>query len=632
VGDLKTMSKNAANVKTNWEERYKKKKHTARQAINLIQPGCQIFIGTGAGEPQALLKELINRKNKVKDAELMHVLTLSVAPSSPEFSNAFRYNAFFIGESTRQAVIEGRADYTPIFLSEIPRALYERKIYVDVALIQVCPPDEHGFCSFGVSVDITKAATKVAKLVIAQVNANMPRTLGDSFIHIDELDVIVEINEPLIELQAIEADKIIRNIGKNVAKLVENGSTLQIGIGAIPDAVLASLITKKDLGVHTEMISDGLIELIEKGVVNNSKKTINLGKVIASFCIGTQKTYDFINNNPIFEFHPSEYTNDVHLISQNYKMVAINGALEIDLTGQVCADSIGYQFYSGIGGQMDFLRGAALAKDGKPIIALPSTVTLQDGTIVSRIVSTLTPGAGVVTTRGDVHYVVTEWGIADLHSKTIRERVMELISIAHPKFREQLLQDAKERKWVFPDQMLCGDAVYPEELEKEVQLDGLYILFRPIRFTDEREIRRLFYSFSEESRYYRFCGVPETFPHEKIQEYCTIDYDENLTIIAVLNPKRANEKIIGAGRYSLDRSSNQAELSFEVHEDYRNKGIATHLLRYLIQIGRQRGIKSFIAEVLPDNRAMLRVFHKVVPELRIRMVEDVYQIEFNLEE
>lgn len=620
-------SKGFFRMNGNWRERYHAKIHTPAQAIANVEAGSQIFIGTGAGEPQCLIKELKARKDQLLDTELMHILTLSVAPTDPKFGNSFRYNAFFIGESTRTAVLEGRADYTPIFLSEIPRLMFEKKIQIDVALIQLSPPDAFGYCSFGVSVDISKAAANVARLVIAQINNHMPRTLGDSFIHIDELNIIVEFDEPLLELTPMKPDPVIKAIGKNVAKLVENGSTIQVGIGAIPDAVLASLGDKKDLGVHTEMFSDGLIELIKKGIINNSQKSVHQGKVIASFCMGTRQTYQFIDNNPGFELHPSEYTNDLVHIAENEKMVAINGALEIDLTGQVCADSIGFQFYSGIGGQMDFLRGAARAKEGKPIIALPSTATLPDGTRVSRIVSTLSPGAGVVTTRGDVHYVVTEYGIADLHGKTIRERVMQLIAIAHPDFREILLNEAKERNWVYQDQILYGDAIYPEELETTQVFDGLTVLFRPVRFTDERELQRLFYSFSEESRYRRFFCIPKEFPHEKIQELCTIDYDENLTIIGGVN-----ERIIAAGRYSLDRATNTAEVSFEVHEEFQNKGIASFLLKYLIKIGKQRGIKAFIAEVLPENRPMLRVFHKIVPELRSSQVDDVYLLQFNLEQ
>ncbi len=615
-----------------WKIIYNEKRTTISQAMNIIKPGSQIFIGTGAGEPQALVKELARRKDLVLDMELLHILTLSVAPTDSRFGESFRYNTFFIGDSTRQAVTEGRADYTPIFLSEIPRLFDEGRIIVDIALIQVSPPDEHGYCSLGVSIDITKSASRVAKYVIAQVNKNMPRTLGDSFIHVKEIDYIVEYDEPLLELQALEYDEVTLRIGKNVAKLIENGSTIQVGIGGIPDAVLVNLLDKKDLGIHTEMFSDGLIELIKKGVINNSKKNIHSGKVIASFCMGTKELYEFISNNPMFEFHPSEYVNDVFLIAQNNKMIAINGAIEIDLTGQVCADSIGHEFYSGIGGQMDFIRGAARSKGGKPIIALPSTAKLPDGTLRSRIVTTLTPGAGVVTTRGDVHYIVTEWGIADLHGKTIRERVMQLIGVAHPDFRQQLLTEAKLRKWVYQDQKLSGSSVYPEELETFIELKGLKILVRPVRFTDEREMKRLLYSFSDESRYSRFFSLPQSFPHEKIQELVCIDYTDNLTLIGLIQSENEQEKIVAAGRYALDRSTNTAEVSFEIHEEYQNKGIATFLLKYLIQIGRQRGIKAFTAEVLPDNRPMLRVFQKVVPDLQMSMQDDVYVLYFELKQ
>jgi acetyl-CoA hydrolase len=349
----------------------------------------------------------------------------------------------FTGQNVRQAVNEGRADYVPIYLSEIPRLIASRELPVEVALIHVSPPDEHGFCSYGVGVECTKAAAEVARSVIAVVNRRMPRSLGDSFIHVSRLTHVVEVDRPVVELpQAGPVGDVARAIGANVAELIEDGSTLQMGIGEIPDAVLLFLKQKRNLGIHTEMFSDGAVELFESGVINGEAKTLHRGKIVASFVLGTRRSFDFLDNNPFVEFHPSDYVNDPFVIAQNEKMVAINSALSVDLTGQVCADSIGRQIYSGFGGQVDFIRGAARSKAGKPIIALPATA--KDGAL-SRIVDVLAEGAGVVTSRADVHYVVTEHGVARLHGRSLRERARELIRISDPRFREELERAARKR-------------------------------------------------------------------------------------------------------------------------------------------------------------------------------------------
>jgi acetyl-CoA hydrolase len=384
---------------------------------------------------------------------VIHLLTVGKSPYSvPEMEGHFRHNALFIGRNVRSAVNDGRADFTPIFLSEVPMLFYRGVLPIDVALIHVTPPDEHGYCSFGVGVECTKPATEVAKIIIAQVNPNMPRTLGDCFIHVDKFTYCVEADVPLKELPQVdnnltpEEASVYERIGKHTADLIEDGSTLQLGIGAIPDAVLRFLHGKKHLGMHTEMFADGVMKLVEDGILTNEKKTLHPGKIIASFVLSSRTLFDFIDNNPIIEFHPSHYVNDPFIIAKNDKMVAINSAIAVDLTGQVCADSIGTYFYSGFGGQLDFIRGASRSKDGKPIIALPSTA--KGGTL-SRIVPMLTEGAGVTTTRGDVHYVVTEYGVADLYGKSIRKRVQTLLDVAHPAFRESLEQFALDRKYIF---------------------------------------------------------------------------------------------------------------------------------------------------------------------------------------
>lgn len=429
-------------------QRYSRECVTASEAVMVIQSGDRVWVHSGCAAPQVLLDAMVARYEELLDVEVVHLLGLNEAAYvRPEMQGHFRHNAFFIGKNVRQSVSEGRADFTPIFLSDVPALLCRRQFPIDVALIQVSPPDEHGFCSFGVGVECTKVATDVAKVVIAQINPRMPRSLGDSFIHISQIDYCVEAETPLLELPQLDADEtsgygsVYQRIGAHVAELVEDGSTLQLGIGRITDAVLPQLAGKKNLGVHSEMLSDGIIPLVEAGVITNKKKTLLPGKIVTSFVLGSTPLFEFIDDNPLLEFRPTAFTNDPFTIAQNAKMVSVNSALAIDLTGQVCADSIGQELYSGFGGHVDFLRGAARSEGGKPIIALPSTA--RDETL-SRIVPHHAEGAGITASRGDIHYVVTEFGAVNLHGKTMRERAELLISIAHPVFRQELENFAKE--------------------------------------------------------------------------------------------------------------------------------------------------------------------------------------------
>jgi acyl-CoA hydrolase len=429
-----------------WIDEYRNKRATPEEAVSVIKSGDRVYISGNAATPYVLLNALADRRDELYDVELVHVLLLGEDPlSKPEMEGHFRHNSLFVGPADREAVNEGRADYVPIFLHEIPRLFYTGQMPLDVAIIHTSPPDEHGFLSLSVEVLATKAAAETAKVVIAQVNEKMPRTLGDSFIHVSRVNKIVEVSEELPELKKRGFTEVEEKIGRYISELVEDGSTLQLGIGGIPDAVLAALRDKRDLGIHTEMVSDGVMELIEEGIITGAKKTIHPGKVIATFILGTKKLYEFADDNPVFELHPVDYVNDPFIISQNERMIAVNSALEVDLTGQICSDSIGPYIYSGFGGQVDFIRGAARSKGGKPIIALPSTAK---GGTVSRIVPFLKLGAGVVTTRADVHYVVTEYGIAYLHGKNLSERARALIEIAHPDFREELERAAYERKLI----------------------------------------------------------------------------------------------------------------------------------------------------------------------------------------
>jgi len=595
-----------------------------------IHGGNRIFIGTGCGKPSYLIEELISYTEKhpkaFADAEVLHIWTLGVAPYVKQrFEMNFRHNAFFIGDNTRGAVNEGIADYTPIFLSEVPQ-LFQRKIVpIDVALVHLSYPDKHGYMSYGISVDIVKSAVENADIVIAQINKNMPRVLGDSFIHINDVDFIVQHDEELLEYKTDAADEEAKAIGKNIARLIEDGSTIQVGYGNIPDAVISSLKNKKNLGVHTELLTDGIVRLIKDGIVDNSEKTLHRGKTVASFCMGSRETYEFIDNNPEFEFHPIEYTNNPMVIAKNNKMTAINTALEIDLTGQVTAESLGHEFYSGIGGQADFMRGAAMSKGGKSIIALPSTAKNGE---VSRIVPFLKEGAGITLTRGDARYVVTEYGTAYLHGKNIRERAIALISIAHPKFREWLLEEAKKYNLVYKDQILVEGkgGIYPANLEKYVKIkDGTRMLLRPIKPSDEELIKEFFYKLSDETIYKRFMGVKKYLPRKQLHELANVDYSKNMAIVAVIG-ENEKEEITGIGRYGLDENTNSAEVAFVVRDDWQRKGIGTELLKYLTMIAKKRGLYGFTADVFADNKPMLSLFEKMNYLLEKELQGEIYHL------
>jgi len=585
----------------------------------------RFFMGSGCAQPQRLARELTHLAGHFADVELIHILTWGFSGYvHPRYLNQFRLNAFFIGPSVRRAVDRGDADYTPIYLSDIPRLFRRGQMPIDVAFIQVTPPDSHGFCSLGVSVDIVKSAAELAKIVVAEVNPRMPRTLGDSFIRTNRIHYYLHNEEPLVEFPLPEPDETARSIARHLAKLIPDGATIQTGIGEVPHAVIRFLLDKHHLGVHSEMISDGILDLIEAGVITNRKKTLHKGKVVASFAMGTRRLYDFVDNNPAVEFYPSDYTNDPFIISRNDNMIAINSALEVDLTGQVCADSLGHRFYSGLGGQADFMRGAARSIGGKPIIALPSTAR---GGTRSRIVAELSRGAGVTVTRGGTHYVVTEYGIAYLHGKSIRQRALELINIAHPDFRGELLNTVKKRRYVYGDQRLeTAGRLYPEEYEVTHQFkDTPPIHFRPIKPTDERLLQEFFYSHTSETIYHRYFAHVKTMHHEKAQELVNVDYERDMAIVGVIGDI-TNERIVAVGRYMSSPWSRYPEVAFVVREDLQGKGIGTFLLRHLMKIAQRNGLEGFIAYCLPDNLAMLRVFEKLGTLTEKSFEDGVYKL------
>ena len=588
---------------------------TVEAALSQIRRGGRIFIGSGCAEPGVLSRGLIEFAHFFADNSIIHIMTQGDAEYvRAEYSAHFRLNAFFIGANVREAVQQGRADYTPIFLSEIPALFSSGPMPIDAALIQVTPPDAQGFCSFGVSVDVVKAAAQSARIVIAQVNQRMLRTFGDSFIHLSEIDFLIEHPEAIREVPLASGDEVAQRIGLHVARLVKDGATLQMGIGAIPNAVLSYLNEKNDLGVHTEMFSDGLMELVQKGVVNGHRKTLHRGQVITSFCMGTQTLYDWVHENPHVLFYPSDYTNDPGIIRQNDDMVAINSALAVDLTGQVCADSIGSRFYSGIGGQVDFMRGAARSKRGRPIIALPSTA--KGGTL-SRIVATLAEGSGVVTSRGDIHYVVTEYGIASLHGKSVSERARALIEIAHPDFRNDLLDVGKTHRYFGSDlRAYAKDHFYPERYEhtqvfESAERGSVPIFFRPIRASDERLLQDFFYSHDEETIRNRYGYHARTMSHEEALRLVQLNYRTRLAIVGLAG-EPGEERIVAVGRYEGHVESRLAELFFVVGEEFRRLGIASHLLRLLMDAARETGFSGIAAQMPANNDAMRRVFEKVL--------------------
>jgi len=580
---------------------------SAEEAVKMIKKGGRIFIDGGAATPMALTKALALNAKDFANNELVHLLAFGdLDLAAPEFYNNFRDNSFFIGANVRERVQEGNADYTPIFLSEIPRLIRSNAFPVAAAIVMVSPPDKNGMCSLGVSVDVALSAVESADIVIAQVNKHMPRTFGQSFLPYETFDYIVEEDHPLPEHSPIALDEVAQKIGKNVARLIDDGSVLQLGIGGIPDAVLNNLKATNDLGIHTEMFSDGVVDLMKNGNITNKTKKIIRGRTLSGLCFGTKKLYDYIHENPLIVFYPSDYVNDPFVISQNDNMISVNSALQVDLTGQVCADSMGSKFYSGIGGQVDFVRGASRSKGGKSIIALPSTA--KGGTI-SRIVGQLTQGAGVVTSRGDVHYIVTEYGVAYLHGKTIRQRAIELIHVAHPKFRDELMEFVKNNRYVYFDQKTFNkEDQYSADWEEDYIYEGKKYTSRPIKITDGKLLQEFFYSLGDETRYQRFYQVVESMPDEMAQRFVDVDYKDHMAFV-VLESEDMGARMIGVGRYSANNSGNFIDLTFVVRDDFRKLGLGHYLCKKLIDYAKEKGHLHIKAKSFKKNKGIFKIFN-----------------------
>jgi len=624
--ECSTMTQKLEEIK----KRYPGKFVSETAVFSHIHPGDRIFIGTACGEPQYLVRALINYVNANPkaffDAEVMHVWTLGLAPYADEkFKRNFRHNSFFITDNTRNAVNTGLADYSSIFFSQIPSLFYRGMVKVDVALIQASLPDEHGYVSLGISVDIVKAAVENAKLVIVQVNAHMPRIHGDTFIHVTDIDYIIPFDEPLLDFETHVPDDIADRIGNYIARIVLDGDTIQVGYGSIPNAILTHLHTKNNLGVHSELLTPGVVALMQGGVIDNSRKSIDRGKTVAAFCMGNKETYAFLDDNPSIDFRAIDYTNNPLIIASQKNMTAINAALQIDLTGQATAESIGKRFYSGVGGQADFMRGTMLAPGGKTILAVRSTS--NDGQF-SRIVPCLDEGAGVTLVRGDMHYVVTEYGIVYLHGKNVRERAMDLISIAHPKFQPWLIEEAKKLGYIYRDQAFIPGkkGEYPENLEtRRVTKTELEILLRSVKISDEPLLKDFFYALSDQTTYRRFISARRDMPHERLQEFAVIDYTREMVILALIAGE-GKEEILGIAQYGIDDVTHTGEVGVVVRDDFQGRGIGTELLSYLTYLAKRQGLLGFTAEVLVENRPMMSLFEKMGFDLEKRRSEYVYEL------
>jgi len=610
-----------------WRDDYENKVSTPKKALASVKPGKTIFISGGCARPNYILENLL-KKEASHDNKVLTSFNFLPSPfSDPKVQKNFRVNSFYMDTEVEEGVSKGRMDFTPVHTSEVPYMLESGRIAVDIAIIQVSAPDMHGFCSLGTSVDIAKSAVKAAQIVIAEVNRQMPRTLGNSFVHISEMDHIIEVDYPVEHDMDPEdvSDEVLDAIGRNVSVLVPDGATLQIGIGRVPNAVLKHMRGKKHLGIHTEMFSDGVMELAEAGVITGEKKSIHPNKIVTSFVIGSAKLMEFIDNNPTIEFHPSDYTNDPIVIAKNSRMIAINTASSVDLTGQVLSDRTGLKDIDNPGAQAEFARGASYSK-GRSIIVIPSTAESM-----SKIVASIPQGAGVSMSREDVHYVVTEYGVAHLRGKTLANRALELISVAHPSYRSKLLDEAVKLGYLPEDQSKrpYTGKPYPKEFEFSEVFNGTRLFIRPLKPTDEDMMKELFYSFSEKTIHQRFMSTRVIQPRFERMSQVNVDYDATMGF-GVFRGTDEKMEMVAMCSYEYDVKTSTAEVSFAVRDSWQGKGLGTYMLDLLIKVGKSRNIKTFTAEVLATNVGMLNLFYRTGLDVNAKLEEDVYVVSFNL--
>jgi acyl-CoA hydrolase/RimJ/RimL family protein N-acetyltransferase len=597
---------------------------SAAEAVAPIMAGERVFVGTGCATPRSLVAALEARALTASDVQLVHFLTTgAVARVAGQPVTAFKHKVFFVGSDMRELVRDGRAEYVPISLAQVPSLIGNGRIDVDVALIQVSPPDEHGYVSLGVSVDITRAAVEKAKLVIAEVNPRMPFTLGESYVPITRLDRVVLVDHPVTEYRHPPATGVAEQIARYVARIIDDGATLQIGLGRIPNDMLRYLTHRRDLGIHSDVITDPLVDLIEQGVVTGARKTLHKGRIVTSFCLGTERLYRLIHRNPAFSFQPIDYVCNPAVIAANRAFVSVTQAFAVDLTGQVCADQYEGEFYGGLSTQADFLRGAASSPGGKPILCLPSTT--DDGE-QSRIRPLLHEGEGVTIARSDVHYVVTEWGSVYLFGKSIRERALALIEIAHPKFREWLLDEARRLGYVRSNQQLKSKVAYPEEEEREVALKGgRTLLLRPARASDGPTLSDVFYNLTDQDRYTRFFTRLKSLSVNEAEHLCNVDYDHEMAFVAV-HGDREGDRIVGSSCYYVNPTTNLAEVAYMILPEWQGVGLGGALQQRMIEYAKKKGLRGFTADILAQNMKMKKLFQAGSPNVSIEREGDTYEV------
>ena len=593
------------------------------QALGLIRPGNRVYLGTGCAAPRTLLAGLEGMQPGPPDLELVSFVTTSALPMEAGAPRTrYRHRTFFVGSDVRGLAGSGQLDYVPISLEEVPRLLTSGRLPIDVALLQVSPPDARGFVSLGVSVSLAPAVLGVARRVIAEVNPAMPRTHGESFVHIDRFDALVNVDTPVAEYRHPETGEIAERVARYIASIIDDGSTLQIGLGRVPNEALRHLRDRRDLGIHSDLITDGLVDLVEAGVVTGRRKTRHRDRIVASYCLGTRRLYDFVDDNPRLLFLPIDQVCDPEEVAANAHMASITQAFAIDLTGQVCVDQFAGEFYGGVSTQAGFIRGAARSPGGKPIICLASTT--EDG--ASRIKPLLEAGDGVGIARSDVHYVITEYGIAYLFGKSIRERAVALIEVAHPRWREELLTAAKQLRYVRSEQYLASQAAYPVHEERTVELrNGAKVLIRPARAADAGALQGLFHRLSPDDAYTRFFRRVRTLSYADLQMLCNVNHETEVAFLGVTGP-RENEEVVGSACYFLSPTTNLAEVAFMVAPEWQGAGLGTALQARLQEYAISRGVGGFVAEILPRNTGMLRLATRAPGTMTIARDEDAVHV------
>ena len=606
--------------------RFKDKVTTAEEAVSVVKSGDKVFVGTACATPQTLIMALERTNKKLSDVQLFHFLTGGAIPKKDGVPyTRFHHKSFFVGTDNREIVNKGDADYVPISLPQACALINNGRMIPDVAFIQVSLPDEYGHVSLGISVDVTRTAVEKAKVVVAEINPNMPWTIGDTFIPVDHIDHMVLVDTPVTEyVHPKVVDAISEKIARYVARIIEDGCTIQIGLGRVPNEMLKYLTNRKNLGIHSDVITDPVIDLIEKGVITGNAKSIHRGQIVTSYCLGTQRLYDLIDRNPMFSFHPIEYICDPSIMAKNNKLVSVTQAFAIDLTGQVCADQFEGEFYSGVSTQPEFLRGAASSPGGKPIICLSSTT--EDGK-VSRIRPLLHEGEGVTIARSEIHYVVTEYGTAYLFGKSIRERALALIEVAHPSFRLWLLEEAKRLGYVRSDQDMKSKVAYPCDEECEVKMkNGMKVLIRPSRASDEQGLQELFYHLTPKDVYTRFFTGLDSLSVSKAQHLCNVDYDHEMAFVAVTGEKEEDERIVGSSCYYVDEATKLADVAYMIRPEWQSVGVGSFLQKKMVDYAKARGVRGFTADILTENEKMIKLARQCTTDVCMTPSYGTYEV------